>query len=65
MSDTIKELQNECKVGQEDLVKTVLEYKKEIKEQTTTIKNLKKEMRKAQVPQWLSQSKWLTIYRSY
>jgi len=55
MSDTIKELQNECKVGQEDLVKTVLEYKKEIKEQTTTIKNLKKEMRKAQIPQWLSQ----------
>lgn len=55
MTDTIKELQNECKVGQEDLVKTVLEYKKEIKEHASTIKTLKKEIRKAQIPQWLSQ----------
>lgn len=55
MSNTLKALYNECKVGQEDLVKTILEYKKELKEQATTIKNLKKEIRKAQIPHWLSQ----------
>jgi alanyl-tRNA synthetase len=46
MSNTLKALYNECKVGQEDLVKTILEYKKNKKNNATTIKILKKDIEK-------------------
>lgn len=53
--DDMKELSNECKVPQEDILKTIRDYKKNSKEQTTIIKTLKKEIRKAHGPQWLSE----------
>jgi alanyl-tRNA synthetase len=59
MADTLKDLGTECKVGQADLVKTIVEYKREIKEQAIAIKNLKKELRKVHIPQWLSQTEMI------
>lgn len=53
--DSIKEISNECKVPQENLLDTIRGYKKELKELGTTIKGLKKEIRKSQIPQWLSE----------
>ena len=53
--DGLKELSNECKVPQENILETVRGYKKQIKDLTTTIKMLKKDIRKSQVPQWISE----------
>ena len=53
--DVLKELSNECKVGQESLVETVRGYKKQIKDLGALIKGLKKEIRASQIPQWISE----------
>jgi alanyl-tRNA synthetase len=53
--DSLKDLSNECKVPQEDLLETIQGYKKQIKDLGTTIKGLKKEIRKSMIPQWMSE----------
>ena len=53
--DGLKELSNECKVPSENLLETIRSYKKQIKDLGASIKGLKKEIRKTQVPQWISQ----------